>query len=694
MSLRAKLILAFLFTIVVSISSISILVLTQLNKYSQQTFKQSSMSQLECVDDFINEFIQGTKNNMQYLAGLEFSQTSLGQLDKFFGPGAISKTSPETMSDTEKLLHQNFEEMLKTHPEYAYVYIGTKDGAISICPPLELSDYDPRTRPWYTTATQSKEITMISPAYGSTSGEAVCSATAKVFDPSGEFIGVLTGDINLSTLTEVTGEIKLGRTGYVLIMEKDGTILSDPAKPSVNFKKATETGIKAFEDIHKTDEGTFVSNVGETEKLITVITSKATGWKLAYVIDSSEVFQASNDMLINILIAAAAICAILLLGAWFLANTLSRPIRILSASAEAVADGDFDALPQQGSFSAEMEILNIGMHDMMNKLMGHIEAAQKSSEEAREKSLQAEEAMREAEKARAQAEAATKEGMLQAANSLEEIVERVTSASEELSKQIEQAENGSNIQRDRLTEVASAMDQVAGSILDVAENASQAAENAEFARNEAQSGRQVVDDVIASINKVHEASKSMETGLENLGKQAEGIGDIMNVITDIADQTNLLALNAAIEAARAGEAGRGFAVVADEVRKLAEKTMTATKEVGDAVSSIQSGTSSSINDMSNASEMIARSTDLASKAGDALSSILGMVETNSDQIRVIATASEEQSSATEQMNRGTDEISAIAQETASSMGMSMEAVDELAHLSETLKGLIENLKNQ
>lgn len=132
---------------------------------------------------------------------------------------------------------------------------------------------------------------------------------------------------------------------------------------------------------------------------------------------------------------------------------------------------------------------------------------------------------------------------------------------------------------------------------EVAGSTSRTAELADDSRNEARAGKALVMDMVASMGEIEKQSRTMRQGLEHLGAQAGDIGKIMGVINDIADQTNLLALNAAIEAARAGEAGRGFAVVADEVRKLAEKTMEATKQVGGAISTIQNGTTANINAM-------------------------------------------------------------------------------------------------
>ena len=166
----------------------------------------------------------------------------------------------------------------------------------------------------------------------------------------------------------------------------------------------------------------------------------------------------------------------------------------------------------------------------------------------------------------------------------------------------------------------------------------------------------------------------------------------MNVISDIADQTNLLALNAAIEAARAGEAGRGFAVVADEVRKLAEKTMASTNDVGNAIKAIQESTAKSMTGVDQAVERIGEATDLASRSGQALQEIVRNAEATADQVNAIATASEEQSAASEEINQTIVEVNDMSRQTAEAMAEAAKAVTELADQAQNLTGLIHEMK--
>ncbi|WP_428561124.1 MAG: methyl-accepting chemotaxis protein [Solidesulfovibrio sp. DCME] len=292
------------------------------------------------------------------------------------------------------------------------------------------------------------------------------------------------------------------------------------------------------------------------------------------------------------------------------------------------------------------------------------------------------------------AKEATAQGILHAAQQLEGVIEIVTSASEQLSAQIEQSTRGSEEQAHRIGETATSMEEMNATVMEVAKNASNAASTADQAKVKAEEGSKVVSQVVKGIEHVQSQSLEMKNDMGNLGKQAEGIGQILNVISDIADQTNLLALNAAIEAARAGEAGRGFAVVADEVRKLAEKTMTATKEVGAAIRGIQDGTKKNIDNVERSGKNIEEVTRLANHSGESLREIVSLAEVTTDQVRSIATASEQQSSASEEINRSIEDVNRISSETADSMRQSSQAVSELADQAQVLKRLIDEMKSE
>jgi len=278
------------------------------------------------------------------------------------------------------------------------------------------------------------------------------------------------------------------------------------------------------------------------------------------------------------------------------------------------------------------------------------------------------------------------------ANQAASIANRVAAASEELSTQVEQVSQGAEQQRSRVADTATAMTEMNCTVLEVAKNAGQAAEQSEITRHKADDGAALVDKVVQSIKLVNQVAATLQTNMRDLGGQAENIGGVMNVISDIADQTNLLALNAAIEAARAGEAGRGFAVVADEVRKLAEKTMSATQEVGANITAIQQSTRTNINEVCEAARAITEATNLANASGQALVEIVDLASTSSSVVASIAAAAEEQSATSEEINRSIEEINRIVGDTATGMVQSAAAVQELSIMAHELNTVMAELR--
>ena len=396
--------------------------------------------------------------------------------------------------------------------------------------------------------------------------------------------------------------------------------------------------------------------------------------------------------LLKVYFSLGLILLLALISAFFLARSITAPINHIISYSKDVASGNLNATLVE-RFSHDLGVLQASLEAMVENLKSKILEAERNSSIASEQTEKALLAMKEADVARQKAESAKAEGMLQAAHQLEGVVEIVSSASEQLSAQIEQSSRGADEQSGRVRETATAMEEMNATVLEVARNAQQAADVSHQARQQALEGSKIVTDAVKSIEAVHAQSIAIKEDMDVLGKQAEGIGQIMGVIADIADQTNLLALNAAIEAARAGDAGRGFAVVADEVRKLAEKTMIATQEVGQAITGIQEGTRKNIHNVEQSGVSIEEAAKLSAQSGESLKQILEFVHMVNDQVQSIATASEQQSAASEEINHSVEQVATISAETAQAMEQASSAVAELAQQSQALQRLIVEMKN-
>jgi len=271
-------------------------------------------------------------------------------------------------------------------------------------------------------------------------------------------------------------------------------------------------------------------------------------------------------------------------------------------------------------------------------------------------------------------------------------IEHLASSSEELSASAVQIAGGSQAQSSKAAQVSTATQEMSATIIEVAKNVSSAADAAKEASTVAEKGGRIVAQTIDSMEGISTTAKESSQIIETLGGRSQEIGNIINVIDDIADQTNLLALNAAIEAARAGEQGRGFAVVADEVRKLAEKTMKATKEIGGMIKAMQDETKKAIASMQNEVAAVTNGVKLAQEAGSSLKEIVARVDVVTSMVHQVMTASEQQSAATEQISGDIESVANVITETSTSAQQIARASQEMAELAATLKSTIEVFK--
>jgi methyl-accepting chemotaxis protein len=591
-----------------------------------------------------------------------------------------------------------------------------KAGKIARQPLVEFESQDRhpngvRKGGWYLWPRESGKESVLDPFPYIVQGKQEWLTTLSVpVKKDGKFLGVAGTDLRLDFLQELAKKVDThlyGGQGDVAIVSHDGLVVASSEKPEAvgqplssiskdweDVVKAVREG-KAITDIsHATGNYRALAPItlGRTDRPWAVLIRVHPDIVLAerHKLDAEMQVQGHQAAVWQICVGLGVTVAALVVM-WLFAAGMVRPLRLAAGFAGKVAEGDFSQTLAVNQ-ADEIGVLAAALTRMVDNLKTMIAQAEEKSREAAAEAERARTAVAEAERARAEAAKAQRQGALDAAARIEDVARAVADASSELASQIDQSKEGADIQRQHAGETATAMEQMNATVLEVARNASQAAQGAGTARDKAKDGADVVRQVVAAIGGVQERAATLRANMDDLGRQAEGIGTIIGVISDIADQTNLLALNAAIEAARAGEAGRGFAVVADEVRKLAEKTMTATREVGDAVRSIQAGARASIEGVEGAGRAVDQATELAGRSGEVLGEIVAIVEQSADQVRSIATASEEQSAASEQINRAVEDINRISDDTAQSMARAAGSVEELAEQAENLTRLVDSLK--
>ncbi len=511
-------------------------------------------------------------------------------------------------------------------------------------------------------------------------------------------VGVVYGTLDLGKMADSTTDtVHIARTGKCFVYDKTGRLLMHPNKDYIGDD---DSGLPWVEHMLTSPAGRYDYEWNGSDMLGYFDRVPMVDWLIIVSVEESDIHAPVSAMFRQSLLVGGLAMLIVGLVIVLVARGIAGTLKAMAVLVEKLARGDLSlteleerSMSRDEARGDEIGVMARGTRGMLEGLRRLFAESEQKTAEAKAAAEQAAQAAAEANQARSEAENARRDGMLAAAHQLETVVEIVSSASAELSAQIEESEHGAERQAARMAETATAMEEMNATVLEVARNAGAAAEVSDAARQRAEAGAVVVEKAVTGIRKVREQSLSLKQDMAALAENARSIGSLMSVISDIADQTNLLALNAAIEAARAGEAGRGFAVVADEVRKLAEKTMSATNHVGDAIKDIQASTAKSMEQVDGAVLSIEEATELANQSGAALGEIVGMVDKAADQVRAIAAASEQQSAASEEINASITQVNNIAAETAQAMEQSTQAVAELAEQAQTLSTLVADMKN-
>ena len=524
-------------------------------------------------------------------------------------------------------------------------YVGDSQGKFTIRPDTKMPDgFDPRVRPWYKDAQNSNGSTLTEPYIDAATGSLIISI-ATPSAKAGQSIGVVGGDLSLQTLVDNIGALNLGGMGYAFLVSADGKVLVHPDKNLV---------MKSLADVYPNNTPKISSDFSEVEangkdNIITFTPIKglpSVNWYLGISVDKDKAFAMLSEFRASAVIATviAVVIIIALLG--MLIRVLLQPLHLMTRAMQDIADGEGD-LTRRLTIQNHDEFGTLG--NAFNRFVERIHTS-----------------IREVSSATGQ---------------VNEVVLRVVSASN--SSMV-----NSDEQANRTNSVAAAINQLGAAAQEIARNAAQASSQASDARNLAEDGQQVVERNIKAMTQLSAMISTSSTNIEALNSKTVNIGQILEVITSISQQTNLLALNAAIEAARAGEAGRGFAVVADEVRNLAHRTQESAQQVQTMIEELQVGARDSVSTMSESQRHSQDSVEIANLAGERLNSVTQRIGEIDGMNQSVATATEEQTSVVESINMDITEINTLNQEGVENLQSTLRACTDLEQQAGRLKQLV------
>ena len=575
--------------------------------------------------------------------------------------GSVTANTIQTWLGGRILLVENLAQSLAINPEPAQAaslleqkaltstfmadYFGDNQGAFTIRPDSKMPDgFDPRTRPWYKDAVNSSSASLTEPYIDAVTGQMIISIGSAV-KKAGQTLGVAGADLSLQTITDTINALNFNGLGYAFLISGDGKVLVHPDKTLVT---------QYLKDIYPQDTPPISSAFSEIQangktRIVTFTPVKGLGnvnWSIGLSVDKEKAFAALNTFRTSAVIATviAVISIIALLG--LLIRLLLQPLHVMTRAMQNIAEGEGD-LTRRLDVTSNDEFGTLG--SAFNDFVERIHTS-----------------MREVSSATAQ---------------VNEVALRVVSASNS-------SMLNSDEQASRTNSVAAAINELGAAAQEIARNAAQASQQASDARGLATEGQQVVERSISSMQQLSQMLGTSSGHLESLNGKTVNIGQILEVITSISQQTNLLALNAAIEAARAGEAGRGFAVVADEVRNLAHRTQESAQQVQAMIEELQVSARASVSTMDESQRHSEDSVEIANLAGERLVSVTERIGEIDGMNQSVATATEEQTSVVESINMDITEINTLNQEGIENLQSTLRACTDLEQQAARLKQLV------
>lgn len=647
MNIKQKLTWAFAIIACLPVVLVATLVVMNLRSDAKDSFVDSSGREIRQVSNAMQMFFDGISQNVDYLASLPLIKSTDASLKTYMAANAADIPQGEMDKQVFALL-QN---LGNSHPAYAYAIVGTSAGGYVSWPDdAKLSNYDPRQRPWYKAAQANPGKPLRTAAYYWTDNNTTYVSTVRTLDNQlGTHGGVVSIDVTLTQLTELVKQIKLGETGYLMLMENNGTVLVDPQRPEHNFKPLDSLG-EGYAQLAKAGKGLVEVELNGERYMANVWPSEQLGWTFIGLIKQADVMSEATQLTWLIAIIAAALAAIFaVVGASF-ASLIVRPIRSVASGLEGIAQGEGD-LTQNLQIRGNDETAQLA--SWFNQFLAAIRSLIQHIGGAATKIL---------------------------ANS-----HNATQVSGEMAE-------AAGRQREAVDMVSTAFHEMVATANEVARSCSQAADSADNGQRQAHEGQQQIDAAVSSVDRLSQEIEQSALSMQQLERDSNDIQSILGTIRSIAEQTNLLALNAAIEAARAGEQGRGFAVVADEVRALAKRTADSTAEIDGLLGNLAKRTSQVTQQMHASLQVSQQSVSRIGEARNSFGQIRESVDVIRDMNTQIATAAEEQHQVAEDINRHISQIHGDAQLVAELANSARLDSQSLAGLSNELDGLVRRFR--
>ncbi|MBK4996265.1 methyl-accepting chemotaxis protein [Pseudomonas sp. S37] len=529
---------------------------------------------------------------------------------------------------------------------FLFTYLGQANGVFTQRPDTQMpAGYDPRQRPWYGAAASAGQTVLTAPYQGAVGGLMVTIATPAKSKANGELIGVVGGDVTLDTLVEIINSVDFGGIGHAFLADANGQVIVSPNKDQV---------MKNLKDIYpgsnlRVAAGMQDVTLNGQDRIISfapVAGLPSAQWYIGLSIDKDKAYAALSQFrtsaIIAMLIAVAAIAGLLGL----LIPVLMSPLTTMGRAMRDIAEGEGD-LTRRLTVQNQDEFGELATS--FNRFVERIHAS--ISE------------------------------VSSATRLVHDLSEKVVSASNA-------SISGSEEQSMRTNSVAAAINELGAATQEIARNAADASQHASGASEQAHGGREVVEEAISAMTALSQRISESCAQIETLNASTDEIGKILDVIKGISQQTNLLALNAAIEAARAGEAGRGFAVVADEVRNLAHRTQESAEEIHRMITSLQVGSREAVHTMNTSQVSSEQTVQVANQAGERLASVTQRIGEIDGMNQSVATATEEQTAVVESLNLDITQINALNQQGVENLNETLRHCDQLAQQAGRLKQLV------